>query len=73
MLSLKSITSSFVLLKLRERLFTWHHAVSMQRIQEGSEAAPLWGPRVEDQCRGRNVAYLHHLGVACHVVQDPVA
>lgn len=31
------------------------------------------GPVDEDQCRGGNVAYLHHLGTACQEVQDPVA
>jgi hypothetical protein len=28
---------------------------AMQRIQEGTKDAPLWGPHVEDQCRGDNV------------------
>ena len=50
-----------------------HTVVGIQEIQEGTEDAPLWGPRVENPCRARNVAYLHHLGVALQEVQDPVA
>ena len=26
--------------------------MGVQRVQEGTEDAPLWGPRVEDQCGG---------------------
>jgi hypothetical protein len=32
----------------------------------------LWGPRVEDQCNGGMVAYLHHLASTHQEVQDPV-
>ena len=37
------------------------HSV-MQRVQEGAEHAPLWGPCVEDQQSGGVVSYLNHLG-----------
>ena len=44
-----------------------------QGVQEGTEHAPLRGPRVEDQ-RGRCVViYPYHLGAARQEVQDPVA
>ena len=38
--------------------------MGIQGVQEGTEDTPLWGPHVEDQCRGGNVAYLHHLRAA---------
>jgi hypothetical protein len=40
--------------------------------QEGAEHAPQWGPHIEDQCGGGFVAYVHHLGLACQDVQDPI-
>ena len=36
--------------------------MGMQGVQEETEDAHLWGPSVENQCGGVNVAYLHHLG-----------
>ena len=42
-------------------------------MQEGAKYSPLWGPSVEDQQSGSVVSYLHHLGAARQVVQDPVA
>ena len=44
-----------------------------QGVQEGTEHAPLRGPRVKGQRGGGVVAYPHHLGSACQEVQDPVA
>ena len=35
-----------------------------QRVQEGAEHTPWWGPCVEDQQSGGAVSYLHHLGAA---------
>ena len=47
--------------------------MSEQGVQEGTEHAPLWGPRVEDQRSGCVVSYLHHLGAVHQEVQDPIA
>ena len=47
--------------------------MSKQGVQEGTEHAPLRGPRVEDQSCGSVVTYPHHLGAARQEVQDPVA
>ena len=44
-----------------------------QRVQEGAEHAPLWGPSVEDQRSGGVVSYIPHLGAACQEVKDPIA
>ena len=50
-----------------------HAVMSEQGVQEGTEHAPLRGPRVADQ-RGRcGVTYPYHLGAACQEFQDPVA
>ena len=43
-----------------------------QEVQEGTEHAPLNGPRVEDQCGRCVVTYPYHLGVARQEVQDLV-
>ena len=51
-----------------------HAVMGEQRVQEGPENAPLWGPSVEDQQSGDVVSYLHHhLGVVRQEVQDSVA
>ena len=47
--------------------------MSEQGVQEGTEHAPLGGPRVEDQHGRCVVSYPYHLGVACQEVQDTVA
>ena len=47
--------------------------MSEQGVQEGTEHAPLRGPRVEDQRGGCVVTYPYHLGAARQEVQDPVA
>ena len=39
--------------------------MSEQEVQEGTEHAPLRGPRVEDQRGGCVVTYPYHLGAAC--------
>ena len=50
-----------------------HAVMGEQGLQEGTEHAPLRGPRVEDQ-RGRCVlTYPYHLDVARQEVQNPVA
>ena len=48
-------------------------ATWVNRVQEGAENAPLWGPSVEDQRSGDVVSYLDHLGAVHQKVQDPVA
>ena len=50
-----------------------HAVVGEQGVQERAQNAPLWGPSVEDQRGGDVVSYLHHLGPARQMVQDPVA
>ena len=50
-----------------------HAVVGEQGVQEGTKHTPLWGPRVEGQCGGDDVAYPHHLGSARQEVQDLVA
>ena len=50
-----------------------HAVMGEQRVQEGAEHAPVWGPSVEDQQSGGVVSYLHPLGAAHQDVQDPVA
>jgi hypothetical protein len=47
--------------------------MSEQGVQEGTEHAPLKGPRVEDQHGGRVVTYPYHLGAARKEVQDQVS
>ena len=47
--------------------------VSEQGVQEGTKYTPLWGPRVEGQCGGGDVAYPHHSGLARQKVLNPVA
>ena len=47
--------------------------MSEHGVQEGTEHAPLRGPRVEDQRGGCVVTYPYHLGAACQEVQDLVA
>ena len=47
--------------------------MSEQRVQEGTEHAPLRGPRVEDQHGGCAVTFPYHLGAACQEVQETVA
>ena len=44
-----------------------------QGIQEGTKHTPLWGPLVESQRGGGDVANPYHLGSAQREVQDPVA
>ena len=48
-----------------------HAVIGEQGVQEGTEHAPLRGPRVEDQC-GRCVTFPYHLGAARQEVRDPV-
>ena len=50
-----------------------HPTVSQHGLQEGTEHAPLRGPRVEDQRGGCVVTYPYHLGPARQEVQDPIA
>ena len=50
-----------------------HAVMSEQRLQEGTEHAPLRGPRVEDQRGGCVVTYPYHLGAARQEVSVPVA
>ena len=47
--------------------------MSVQGVQEGTEHAPLRGPRVEDQCGICVVTYPYHLGAARQEVEDLVA
>ena len=47
--------------------------MSEQGVQEGTEHAPLRGPRVEDQRGACVVTYPYHLGAARQEVQDPAA
>ena len=47
--------------------------MSDQRVQEGTEHAPLRGPRFENLHGGCDVTYPYHLGAARQGVQDPVA
>ena len=49
-----------------------HTVMGEQGVQEGAEHTLLWGPSVEGQRSGDVVSYLHHLGVACQKVQDPI-
>ena len=50
-----------------------HSVMGEQGVQEGTKDTPLWGPRVKGKCGRNDVAYPHHLGLACQEVQDPVA
>ena len=50
-----------------------HAVMGEQGVQEEAEHAPLGDPCVADQRSGGVVSYLHHLGVTCQEVQDPVA